>query len=225
LGKRLKKKYFFLLSCFTTLLGCRVVNLPATPPPPPLAPTPAPVAAESYLEVDAKSRIIRLCKGTEVVNQFQQIRLGTAGAGLKKRVGDGITPVGAFTVGWINNRSKFRVFIGINYPSLSYATSGLAAGKITQQEFKQIEAALIGNKRPPQNTALGGMIGIHGVGNGSIKVHRMLNWTDGCIALENNQIRELAKLVYPGMKVIIYERVEGHCLNAQPRSELHPPPE
>ena len=59
---------------------------------------------------------------------------------------------------------------------------------------------------PPQNTRLGGYIGIHGVGEVTrekMKIHRAVNWTDGCIALTNKDINTLRKYVSIGTPVII----------------------
>ena len=90
-------------------------------------------------------------------------------------------------------------FIGINYPSPADAERGLREGVIDEKTFQRIIAAHREGKIPPQNTALGGNIGIHGLGDANPNVHRLVNWTNGCIALDNAQIEELAQLVSPGM--------------------------
>jgi L,D-peptidoglycan transpeptidase YkuD (ErfK/YbiS/YcfS/YnhG family) len=41
------------------------------------------------------------------------------------------------------------------------------------------------------------------VGRGSLAIHRIANWTAGCIAVDNDQIRQLFKLLKRGMKVEI----------------------
>jgi lipoprotein-anchoring transpeptidase ErfK/SrfK len=56
--------------------------------------------------------------------------------------------------------------------------------------------ALKTKKTPPQNTALGGDIYIHGNGAGS-------DWTWGCVALENEDIRELFDATRVGTPVVI----------------------
>ncbi|MFN2516109.1 MAG: L,D-transpeptidase family protein [Pyrinomonadaceae bacterium] len=64
---------------------------------------------------------------------------------------------------------------------------------------KEYEAIVKANKRkatPPQNTALGGLIYIHGNGAKS-------DWTLGCVALENEDIRELFAAVPVGTPVTI----------------------
>lgn len=188
-----------------------------TPTPPITLPQPTPVVPDTeYIEVDTTARVLRVCKGSSLIREFPHLRLGTSRAGIKKRRGDGITPLGNFTVGWITHVTKFRVFIGLNYPSFDDAMRGLSEGIINQQDFERIKKAIEKHARPPQDTPLGGMIGIHGLGKGDPEIHRLVNWTDGCIALDNYQIKQLAKLTYTGMPVNVYERVEGRCLNLPP---------
>jgi len=171
---------------------------------------------EDYVEIDTTKRELRVCRGKEVIGEFPEIRLGRAGAGIKKKQGDGVTPLGSFSIGWINKSSKFHIFIGLNYPSIEYAKTGLATGIISQKEFELITRAQQERTKPPQDTKLGGLIGLHGIGKGSLKIHKLVNWTEGCIALENKQIEKLVKIVHLGMKTVIREGVEGHCLSARP---------
>jgi L,D-peptidoglycan transpeptidase YkuD (ErfK/YbiS/YcfS/YnhG family) len=57
--------------------------------------------------------------------------------------------------------------------------------------------------QPPQNTILGGAIGIHGIGNGDPEIHKRFHWTEGCVAVTNEQIERLAELVDIGTRVVI----------------------
>jgi lipoprotein-anchoring transpeptidase ErfK/SrfK len=50
---------------------------------------------------------------------------------------------------------------------------------------------------------LGGHIGIHGVGRGDLRIHQQFDWTQGCIALTNEQIEQLQNLVRVGDRVVI----------------------
>jgi murein L,D-transpeptidase YafK len=134
---------------------------------------------------------------------FNNIAFGAAGVKDKLRSGDDVTPRGTYTIGWIKRESKFATFIGLTYPSLADAERGYQRGVITQATFEQIRDAHTQGRIPPQNTRLGGFIGIHGVGKGSLDIHRIANWTAGCIAVENRQIEQLVKLVGPGTHVEI----------------------
>jgi len=56
---------------------------------------------------------------------------------------------------------------------------------------------------PPQDTNLGGLLGIHGVGRGNKRVQGVFDWTQGCVAVSNQQIDKLAKWMFLGMRVEI----------------------
>lgn len=75
--------------------------------------------------------------------------------------------------------------------------------KISYETWYQILDAKILGKTPPQNTQLGGHIGIHGIGQGNPAIHNNYNWTNGCIALTNKQIDQLSQWVKTGTVVNI----------------------
>ena len=134
---------------------------------------------------------------------FNNIAVGAAGVQEKLRRGDDVTPRGTYRVAWIRRQSKFVHFIGLNYPSIADAQRGLESGRIDRHTFERIKYAHARGEVPPQDTALGGFIGLHGVGKGSLEVHRMANWTGGCIAVENAQIKQLTDMVRLGTVVEI----------------------
>ena len=76
-------------------------------------------------------------------------------------------------------------------------------GDITEAQWQAIRRASAANRRPPQDTALGGYIGIHGTGDGDLRIHSEYNWTNGCIALTNEQIDRLLDWVRVGTPVEI----------------------
>lgn len=158
---------------------------------------------EDCLLIDTKKEILSVFKKGNAIAEFKNIAFGSSGSGIKEKRGDNITPVGKFNIGWITKKTRFKLFIGLNYPSLDYANRGLSRGIIKQKEFDKIRLSLEEGKIPPQNTALGGLIGIHGLGKSNLKIHQLVNWTNGCIALDNKQIEKLKSLIYLGMTVII----------------------
>ncbi len=142
-------------------------------------------------------------KGIDPITTFEKLAFGSGGVGMKVKRGDNITPKGTFAVGWVNGSSKFNIFIGLNYPNLEYAERAYRSGVIKEKAFLQIKDALNAGQTPPQHTPLGGYIGIHGVGKGSLEIHQAIDWTNGCVALDNGQITKLAKVVRKGMVVHI----------------------
>jgi len=67
---------------------------------------------------------------------------------------------------------------------------------ITAEEYEAIVKAIGKKQMPPQKTALGGEIYIHGGGTTS-------DWTDGCAALENEEIKEIFDAIPIGTRVKI----------------------
>lgn len=156
-----------------------------------------------WLLINGTHRTLTVMEGGSPVKVFREISFGGGGVGYKLRKGDMITPVGRYAIGWINRESKFELFFGLSYPNGRDAERGLARGIISPGEAHYLQVLDKAHHTPPQNTNMGGMIGIHGVGMGNTELHRVLNWTDGCIALDNDQIYELSSWISLGMVVEI----------------------
>lgn len=113
--------------------------------------------------------------------------LGFAPEGHKLRQGDGRTPEGWYRTSdkpW----SQFYGAIAVHYPNAEDAAAAQAAGDITASTAAGISRAIARGAKPPQNTALGGEILLHGGGSGA-------DWTLGCVAMDNAHIDALrAKL-------------------------------
>lgn len=159
---------------------------------------------DSWLLVDTRSDTLSVMQGQKPIKVFPRIALGASGAGLKYRRGDNKTPLGVFRVGWINEQSKFKTFIGLDYPNVDYAERALRDHRIDQWTYQRVRDAWVNGYTPPQDTPLGGQIGIHGVGLGDPWIHSAgINWTSGCVALDNAQIAALRPWVKKGMRVEI----------------------
>ncbi len=185
------------------ITGCsRTPNTVGTPSPHATA-TPRSGRAGIWILVDSQTEQLTLYQDGRPELVFDNVAFGAAGVGKKSERGDDKTPKGVFTIGWINRESKYVHFIGLNYPGVADAKSGLERGIIDRKAYDRINRAHASGLTPPQDTALGGMIGIHGVGRGSIEIHRVANWTAGCVAVDNQQIRRLTDKVQLGMVVEI----------------------
>jgi murein L,D-transpeptidase YafK len=159
--------------------------------------------ADVWVLVDTRADTLALMKGDQAVKKFSNIAHGRGGTGSERQRGDGKTPLGEFQVGWINWNSSFHIFIGLDFPNREHARRAYERRLIDDRTYQAIQDALLRGATPPQNTPLGGQIGIHGLGSADPAVHRAFNWTKGCIALTNEQIEEVAGWVQPGTKVII----------------------
>ena len=145
--------------------------------------------------VKKAERRLLLYDGNKLVRTYR-IGLGLSPKGDKVRQGDRRTPEGDFYIFTRNDKSAFYLSLGVSYPNAPHADRGLRDGLISKSQYDAIMRALKLKKTPPQNTALGGDIYIHGHGAGS-------DWTWGCVALENDDIRELFNAATVGTPVTI----------------------
>src|SRR4051812_28169421 len=111
------------------------------------------------------------------------ISLGGQPEGPKQSEGDGRTPEGVYAVDYRNANSSFHRALHISYPSARDVAAAKAAG-----------------------VNPGGLIMIHGLRNGLGflgHLHTLIDWTEGCIAVTNNEIDEISRAVPDGTPVII----------------------
>ena len=151
--------------------------------------------AEPRLLVEKGARRLRLYAGGELV-RVRRVALGFTPEGDKVKQGDGRTPEGEFYVCMKNGKSNFYLSLGLNYPNEEDAARGLRDGLITKATAASIVRANKAGRCPAWNTALGGEIFIHGGGTAS-------DWTFGCVALENPEIKELFDNIPTGTPVRI----------------------
>ena len=148
-----------------------------------------------HLVVKKKERKLELYDGEKLIEVYN-VRLGFAPVGNKEKQGDGKTPEGEFYIFTKNAKSRFYLSLGVSYPSIDDAERGFREKIISKKERDQIVEAIGKKKTPLQNTKLGGEIYIHG--GGAIN-----DWTQGCVALADEDIKELFDILPIGAKVRI----------------------
>jgi murein L,D-transpeptidase YafK len=156
-----------------------------------------------WVHVDIQRAILTVFDGDVEKDVFNNIAIGQSGATLHKQQGDDKTPLGRYHIAWVNPNSRFRTFYGISYPSREDGERAFKTGRITSTVAATIKQAHAQHRKPPQNTILGGQLGIHGLGRADPHVHQTVNWTHGCIALTNKQIDRLGRWIKPGTEILI----------------------
>ena len=156
-----------------------------------------------WLKVDTAADNLFVMDGPNELFSIQNIAVGSAGVGEKTRIGDQVTPRGEFAIRYINRSSKFKVFYGLNFPNNEHARKAYKDGVISIGDYNRVKDANRRNQMPPQNTPLGGYIGIHGLGDADPYVHERLDWTDGCVAITNEDIAKLDDYIKLGTVVVI----------------------
>lgn len=135
------------------------------------------------LRIYKRERRLELWAGRMCVKTYR-VALGAEPNLDKLREGDRRTPEGDFYVCTRNDRSRFHLFLGLSYPNEEDAARGLRDGLLSREQYDAMLHAQRRRVRPPWDTPLGGAVGLHGGG-----VHA--DWTQGCVALNNDDIEAL----------------------------------
>jgi murein L,D-transpeptidase YafK len=158
---------------------------------------------ELWVLIDDEEATLSVFRGNALLERFAPISLGRAGAKTQRVRGDNVTPMGEFRINRFNYESQWRTFMGIDFPTPAHARMALEKGIYSQSDYEDYFDYYRRNGHPPQNTALGGAIGIHGLGSADPDIHGRYHWTQGCVAVTNAQIDRLAELVGVGTRVVI----------------------
>jgi len=163
----------------TTLPGfmARVWRRPVEPPPM----APADFQAD-LVEVFKRARRMELKRQGRMIRRYR-VALGFAPDGHKQRDGDGRTPEGDYVLDARNPCSAFHLSLRVSYPDETDKARAAAQGV------------------PP-----GGDIFLHGQPNGLRKLfvrHPRRDWTVGCVAVTDAEIREIWSLVPTGARIVI----------------------
>ncbi len=132
--------------------------------------------------IEKSKRKLSLLSGGQELKSYK-VALGGNPTGPKIKEGDGKTPEGLYLIDKHNPASSFHLSLHISYPSESDRQRARRHGV-----------------RP------GGDIMIHGIKNGLGfigSLHRLVNWTQGCIAVTNTEIEEIYKAVPDGTPIEI----------------------
>jgi len=129
-----------------------------------------------------KERTLELLEQGKVIKAYK-VALGGDPVGPKTRQGDHKTPEGVYILDFRNAHSQFYKSIHISYPS----------------EHDRVLARQKG-------VSPGGDVFVHGLPNGYGAIgaaHRLKDWTDGCIAVTDEEINEIWKAVADGTQIEI----------------------
>ncbi len=162
-----------VLGLLTASLFLPPERIPSLPPPPL-------TGQVDSIVIEKSARRMQLLQDGKPVRSYQ-IALGFAPDGDKDRQGDGRTPEGEFTIDRRNAESAFHLSLGLNYPR-------------PEDRARAAE----GGYSP------GGDIFIHGQPNALPERFKLRgDWTAGCIAVTNAEMREIWAVTPIGTKVVI----------------------
>lgn len=162
----------FLITVGLSLIGCATKHFPIAGPSPGRETT-------DLIVVDKSERKLTLFKDAKAIRTYR-IALGGEPVGPKTKDGDHKTPEGDFCISGRlgEDKSAFHLALKVSYPYVDCE--------------EQIKAKGLSEKNP------GSAIRVHGIGNGwgwAGPLHRIRDWTDGCMAVTNSEIEEIWNLV------------------------------
>jgi murein L,D-transpeptidase YafK len=125
------------------------------------------------MTLESKGRVLKTYK----------VALGGQPVGAKEHQGDHKTPEGEYVIDAKNEHSRFYMALHLSYPNAADRARAHSLG-----------------------ASPGGDVEIHGLGKqyGWVGAgHRLVDWTDGCIAVTNEEIQEIFGMVPVGTRVQI----------------------
>ena len=119
------------------------------------------------------------------------IALGGSPSGTKQAQGDSRTPEGEYALFPHHPSPSFGGSFYVAYPNELDARQGFEGGRVDSDQRDRIVNANRRGDKPPHQTPLGGLILIHGTRKRWVPALTRTNWTDGCVAMENDDLMEL----------------------------------
>jgi murein L,D-transpeptidase YafK len=170
----LKKLKGFILIPVLLLVTLAVANWPRKP-------MPAEMIADQVIVEKRAHKLVLLRKSVPL--KTYHIALGRGGIDDKTCEGDNRTPEGIYTIDSRNAQSRFYRSLHVSYPDARHIAGARQLG-----------------------CNAGGAIMVHGIPKklGWLgKLHRLIDWTAGCIAVTNEEIDEIWRAVPNGTPIVI----------------------
>jgi len=155
--------------------------------------------------IDKENYTLNLYEDTVLVKSYR-VSFGRNVHHVKNRAGDEATPIGVYKICAIDSSELYTRLFRLNYPNIDDASEALRKGLISQKDFNQIKFEFYYEGCTKFNKVLGGEIGIHGIGRLNYIFKNLpfvYNWTNGSIAMSDEDIEELYSVVKIGTKVVI----------------------
>jgi LysM repeat protein len=162
-------------------------------------------SAKFSIFVDKSEHVLSVYWGSTFLKSYH-VELGSGGLAAKQKLGDYKTPEGKYYITEKLVYNPADEYLGtrwmrLSYPNIQDADRGLQQGIINQQTHDAIVDAINNKLMPPQDTALGGAVGVHG---GSTAAFGS-DWTWGCVGLKSSDVEDFYQYVRVGTPVVIQQ--------------------
>ncbi len=148
-----------------------------------------------WIEISKSKKILKVVN-EDGVDQLYSVGIGKSEVGQKELRDDQKTPEGEYHVCVKNDKSKFYLSLGLNYPNKDDAERALKEERITREQYNSILSAISSHGGSDWSTPIGGEIYIHGGLEDKA-------WSEGCIRMYNKDIESIFEKIKINTKVII----------------------
>jgi murein L,D-transpeptidase YafK len=159
------------------------------------------------IKIDRNDYTLELYSGKTLVKTYKAV-FGKSNSTVKLSAHDNVTPIGEYHICKIDTNSEYHKFLKLNYPNERDAAEALKMGYINKIEFDKILKSLKKDNCNVKDSVYDVLIGIHGIGKYNIVFKNLpfvFNWTNGSIAVSNENIDEIYSVVKIGTPVkIVY---------------------
>ena len=155
--------------------------------------------------IDRRNYLLELYLNKVMVKKYDAV-FGRHSGSKKISKDDFITPTGEYKICRIDTNYNYYKKLYLNYPNTADAAEALRLKLISQDQFKGIVESNNRNICPYSKSPLGADIGIQGIGEYNFVFKNLpfvFNWTNGSIALSNEDIDEIISVVNIGTRVTI----------------------
>ncbi len=166
-------KTLFIIALLLTVIGLGLLLRPTSPL----------LGKIDHIIIEKSERRMDVFAADNHLLKTYAIALGHTPKGVKSREGDGKTPEGHYFITGKNANSHYYKSLRISYPNIK----------------DQMAASAM-------HVSPGGYIMIHGIGKrlGWLgPFHHLIDWTNGCIAITNDEIAEIYMATSVGTPIII----------------------
>ena len=137
--------------------------------------------------IEKAAHRLHLVSGELVVRSYG-VALGSGGLGKKAYEGDRVTPIGRYHVVG-RYPSRWHTYLALDYPN---------------DDDRKRHAELVARGEVPDGRGPGSAIASHGrKAMQPDRLHKLVDWTLGCVALDNAEIEEVASVAPVGTEVVI----------------------
>lgn len=193
--------FFAGIICYGMILNLREVSLSEA-----VAEKHMSYLTNVHLLVDRRNYRLDLYSDTVLVKSYRAVFGRNNNGNHRPSPESQVTPLGSYQICEIDTVSRYRKFLRLNFPNTKDLTEAYSSGLISENEYETLYEQLQSGSCAKSSGKKFPDIGIHGIGRLNFIFKNLpftFNWTNGSIAVSNENIDEIYSVIKPGTEVDI----------------------